>query len=317
MNFEELFDFENGAFGGIALKEYKPKNDPTVTELTIPSEYNGEPITDLSPNVFQDSKHLRSIYVPDSVKRIWGCAFESCTALEKVRLPEKLFMFNSYIFWKCHSLKEVSLPKNLTDIPVSCFMGCMSLEHIELPEGIGKVETWAFAGCSRLKEITLPESVKVVDGMAFNDCVSLENIIFKYPKTYITGTFENCPKLSADLLLMSALYTADIENTNFGELSARYIQIDWKFLSNEKVFRRALELNKFDGCDTSELVKELVGTGCLPNIITVSERGWLTAENIGGLIEIAAENEQTEMTAWLLDYQNRKFGINGENNYDL
>lgn len=317
MNFEELFDFENSPLGGIFLKEYKPKNDPTVTELTIPSEYNGEPITDLSPNVFQDSKHLRSIYVPDSVKRIWGCAFENCTSLETVRLPEKLNMFTSYIFWKCTSLKEVILPKNLTDIPVSCFMGCMSLEHIELPEGIGKVETWAFAGCSRLKEITLPECVKVVDGSAFENCTSLENIIFKNPKTYISGTFENCPRLSADLLLMSALYTADIENANFGELSARRIQIDWNFLAGESVFRRALELNKFDGCDTSELVRELVKSDSLPGIITASERGWLTSENIGELIDLAAENKQTEMTAWLLDYQNRKFGCNGENNYDL
>lgn len=317
MNFEGLFKFKNVALGGIALEEYKLKNDPAVTELTIPSEYNGEPITDLSPNVFQDSKHLRSIYVPDSVKRIWGCAFEGCTLLEKVRLPEKLNMFNSYVFWKCHSLKEVILPKNLTDIPVSCFMDCMSLEHIELPEGIGKIETWAFAGCCRLKEITLPESVKVVDGMAFNDCVSLENVIFKYPKTYITGTFESCPRLSVDVLLMSALYTADIETANFGELSARSIQINWRYLSKEKVFRRALELNKFDGCDTSELVRELVKSNSLPSIITASERGWLTSENIGSLIEIAAENKHAEMTAWLLDYQNRSFGCNGENKYDL
>ena len=316
MNFEELFDFENSALGGITLNEYKPKNDPTVTELTIPSEYNGEPITDLSPNVFQDSKHLRSIYVPDSVKRIWGCAFEGCTALEKVRLPEKLNMFNSYIFWKCTSLKEVILPKNLTDIPVSCFMGCMSLEHIELPEGISKVETWAFAGCCRLKEITLPESVKVLDGMAFNDCDLLENIIFKNPKTYITGTFENCPRLPADILLMSALYTSDIESTDFGELSARYIQIDWKFLSNEKVFRRALELNKFDGCDTSELVRELVKSNSLPSIIAASEHDMITEDNIGELTELSAEDNHTELTAWLLDYQKRKFGFNG-GDYEL
>ena len=317
MNFEELFDFENSPLGGIILKEYKPKKDPSVTELAIPSEYNGEPITDLSPNVFQNSKHLRSIYVPDSVKRIWGCAFESCTSLETVRLPETLYMFNSYVFWKCTSLKEVILPKNLADIPVSCFQGCASLEHIELPEGIGKVEIWSFAGCSRLKEITLPESVKVLSGSAFENCASLENVIFKNPKTYITGTFENCPRLPADVLLMSALYTSDIESVDFGELSARCIQIDWKFLSKEKVFRRALELNKFEGCDASELVRELVRSNSLPSIITATEHGLITAENIGELTELSAENKQTEMTAWLLDYQNRKFGCNGEKNYDL
>ena len=47
MNYNELFKFETNKSGGIIITEYKAKNDPTVTELTISSEYNGKPVTEI------------------------------------------------------------------------------------------------------------------------------------------------------------------------------------------------------------------------------------------------------------------------------
>ncbi len=145
----------------------------------------------------------------------------------------------------------------------------------------------------------------------------LENVVFRNPRTHISGTFNDCPGLSADVLLMSALYTADIANVNFAELAAKRLPINWEFIAQDRVFRRALELSKFDGCDTSEIAKELVKAGNLPNIIRASEHGWITPENIDSLINTASENKNAEMTAWLLDHKNRKFGSNGEDNYEL
>lgn len=319
MSFDELYEFDENTLGGtgIAIKGYKAKNDPTVTDISIPSEHNGVPVTDLNYEAFGDAVYLRSVYVPDSVKRIWGCCFARCSSLEKVRLPETLYMFSSYIFWECSSLKEVTFPKNITELPVACFMGCSSLERIELPEGLKTIESMAFLYCVSLKEITLPKSMVSVDGYDFETCTALENIIFKNPKTDILRTFDNCSRLSADVLLMSALYTADIANVNFAELAAKGRRIDWEFIARDRVFRRALELNKFDGCDTSEIAKELVKAGNLPNIIRASEHGWITTENIDSLINTASENKNAEMTAWLLDHKNRKFGSNGEDNYEL
>ena len=200
------------------------------------------------------------------------------------------------------------MPKSLDEIPIQCFMSCNSLEHIELPDGIETINNAAFFRTS-LKEVTIPASVTYVGGSAFGGCASLENIIFKNPHTEISCIFEKCPKLPVDIMLMSALHTPDIEDVYFKDISIS--EYDWICIAvEERVFLRALELNKFDGCDISELLKWLVICGSLRSVITASEQGWITAENIDELIWYAINPCHVEKKAFLLDYKNKKFGFN-------
>lgn len=92
---EELFRFEKTE-GGYAIADYLKTNDPSITELELPEEYNGEPVVNIGPSAFEFSKYLKSIKLPKSLRAIGQCAFWFCPELERVEFqsaPEFDFIF--------------------------------------------------------------------------------------------------------------------------------------------------------------------------------------------------------------------------------
>lgn len=317
MELDELFEFLVTGWG-VLLTGFKAKDDPTVTDIEIPSEYSGAAVTELSFKAFSGSRYLRTVYVPDSVKRVMGCVFEGCTSLVSVRLPAEVYRMASYVFWNCTSLKETALPENLGNIPVGCFLGCSALERVEIPKGVHTIETWAFSGCSSLKGIVLPESVSHVKSGAFEQCTALESVIFGNPMATIMGSssFEGCERLPMETLLMSALGTAGPNADLRDRIDGGY-QIDYESLLGSGLFRFAMSLGKFERCDTAELVLKIIECDVLPSLELAAEYGWITAGTIDGFIDCASEMKRTEITAWLLDYKNRHFGFNNGDDYEL
>ena len=55
-----------------------------VAELTIPSVYNGLPVTSIGDHAFSLCAQLESVVIPDSVASIGDYAFYGCTALEEL-----------------------------------------------------------------------------------------------------------------------------------------------------------------------------------------------------------------------------------------
>lgn len=58
------------------------------TELTIPSQLNGQPVTAFSAAVFAGNKLIQRIMLPESIRRIDDGSFAQCTALESVVLMQ-------------------------------------------------------------------------------------------------------------------------------------------------------------------------------------------------------------------------------------
>lgn len=319
MNCDELFEFSVSELSGYGadLTAYKREDDPAITELELPSEYGGVPVRGITAHAFRGAKYLRSVYVPDSVKRMGGCAFADCPQLVSARLPEELFIMASYVFWNASSLKDVILPKKLDTLPIATFMDCSSLEGIELPRSIKKIETWAFARCSALKTIEIPESVKYIDGDAFMGCASLERIIFRYPPIQFgLSAFSECPSLPAEYRLMSVLGTADLDNSFFRQIIGKR-HIEWKEVFDKDVFELALSLGKFEGCDIDWLAAWLVECD-IPESVELAEKyGWITDKTIDMFIDSASECGHTEMTARLLELKRRRFGFDGGNGLEL
>lgn len=319
MNCDELFEFRVSELSGYGadLTEYKRKDDPAITELELPSEYGGVPVRGITANAFKGARYLRSVYVPDSVKRLSGCAFADCPQLVSVRLPEELFVMASYVFWNAPSLKEVILPKKLDTLPIATFMDCSSLERIELPQSINKIETWAFARCSALKTIEIPESVKYIDSSAFMECALLERIVFRYPSIQFgLSAFEDCPSLPAEYRLMSVFGTADLENSFFRQIIDKR-HIEWKEVFDKDVFELALSLGKFEGCDIKGLAARLAECDAPESVELAEKYGWITDKTIDMFIDSASKCGHTEMTARLLELKRRKFGFDEGDGLEL
>lgn len=117
--------------------------DDYVTDVVIPSEIDGVPVTTIGFLAFASQSRLESVVIPDSVTDIDNSAF-----------------------WACHKLTSLTLSKNLTYIPAQAFGHC-GLKSVVIPEGVKEIGTDAFSYCFDLKSVEIPDSVEIIDKDAF------------------------------------------------------------------------------------------------------------------------------------------------------
>ncbi|MBQ8372601.1 MAG: leucine-rich repeat domain-containing protein [Clostridia bacterium] len=98
----------------------------SITKITIPSTYNGEPVTKIGGYAFAYTG-IVSVNIPDSVTEIGECAFLGCSSLADISLPSTLEMIGERAFYECSSLTEIFLPKQISHIGLNAFYGCSSL----------------------------------------------------------------------------------------------------------------------------------------------------------------------------------------------
>lgn len=66
-------------------QEYKVRiSNKTVTEVVIPSTYEGVPVTAIDDTGFMGCTSLEKVLIPESIKTIGRNAFMGCTKLKKV-----------------------------------------------------------------------------------------------------------------------------------------------------------------------------------------------------------------------------------------
>lgn len=68
--------------GGLMVTGYENKD---AAELTIPSEVDGQPVTELGGGCFMGFASLKSVTIPESVVHLWPNVFKDCTALTDVQ----------------------------------------------------------------------------------------------------------------------------------------------------------------------------------------------------------------------------------------
>ncbi len=138
------------------------------TNIDIPSEYNGLPVTSIGESAFSYCISLTSIEIPNSVTCIEDYAFTNCNSLTNITLPNSVTSIGRYAFQSCSSLTNITLPNSVTYIGDGAFSSC-SLTSIILPDSVTCIEGGAFSGC-RLTSITIPDSVTCIEGRAFSGC---------------------------------------------------------------------------------------------------------------------------------------------------
>ena len=106
----------------------------SATELVIPSELGGYPVTSIGDYAFEECTSLTSVTIGDSVTSIGYSAFRSCYSLTSVTIGDSVTSIGSSAFRGCTSLTSVTIPDSVTDIKSYAFYGCTSLTSITIPE---------------------------------------------------------------------------------------------------------------------------------------------------------------------------------------
>ena len=102
------------------------------SELVIPAEMNGRPVTAIADGAFADHLNLESVTLPDSVTSIGAKAFSGCYRLSSVIFPENLVSIGDEAFWSANLTYPV-LPASLEFIGENAFRYNHSLNCI-VPE---------------------------------------------------------------------------------------------------------------------------------------------------------------------------------------
>lgn len=167
-----------------------------VTELFIPSSYNGYPVKGIENNAFEQCVNLTKVTLNDGIISIGDYAFHQCK-LTSITIPDSVESIGAYAFLDCVNLESVKLSDNLKRIGVKAFNGCTSLTDICLPDSVASIGEAAFSGCTSLNSVTLSYGLKAINIWMFYDCPALTEVIIPDSVQIIyTKAFSKCSNLT-------------------------------------------------------------------------------------------------------------------------
>lgn len=166
------------------------------TEVVIPSEYMGLPVTEIGDSAFFNCKKVKSVAIPESVTKIGVLAFSSCNGLTSVTLPKNVTEIEQGGFNQCENLETVILPEGLKKIGKGVFFECKSLKSITIPDGVESIDEATFSGCEKLESIVIPDSVKMLGRGLFGECKALKSVKIGKGVTTLESMFSGCDELT-------------------------------------------------------------------------------------------------------------------------
>ena len=123
---------------------------------------------DVLDNALAYASHLRSIVLPDRLKRIGNNALTGCSNLEEVIMPPTVRSLGSSAFSSCRRLEYVMLSEGLQEIGDECFNNCENLRNIIIPRSVTEIGDRAFKGSS-LQRVELPHGLISLGKGAFEN----------------------------------------------------------------------------------------------------------------------------------------------------
>ncbi len=196
------------ATGGVIITTFL---NQTATEVVIPNEIDGRPVTKIGASAFSHCDSLASVVFPNGLKTIGHHAFYNCYSLTSVALPSELKTIGDWAFYNCGSLASVALPDGLETIGKRAFSHCDSLteftvssanKHFRAVDGVlftadGKTLV-AYPAGNKRTEYVVPDGVETIGDEAFYRCASLTSVALPNGlQTIGDWAFYNCGSLTS------------------------------------------------------------------------------------------------------------------------
>ena len=141
---------------------------------------------------------------------VLGDALSYSSNLRSILLPERLKRIDSNALHGCSHLEEVIMPRGVRSIGNSAFSNCSRLEYIFLPDGLERIGDECFYDCDNLKSITIPQSVTEIGDKAFRG-TALKRVKLPY-RLEVLGAkaFENTPLTVLDIPATTRITNDDL-----------------------------------------------------------------------------------------------------------
>lgn len=194
------------------------KCDSNATEVAIPDQIEGYPVTNIGSRAFSHCKKLTNITIPDSVIKIYSYAFQYCTAITNITIPDSVQLIDSYAFAYCDKLESVIIGNNVKEVGSFAFEKCYALTTVVVPKNTQKIGTARFNYCPNLKTIYYNGTEAEFEKSPWSNCKDGRKI--KYFSYVTIIDMVNNQKIKRMYDINSSLYAADIK-----EMFGQYIPV--------------------------------------------------------------------------------------------
>ncbi len=135
------FSFTMGTYEqfGYYIRYYKYEDhveisgcDKSATEVVIPDEIDGLPVTEIEGSAFNACAKMTSVTIPNSVTEIGHGAFSMCLSLISVTIPDSVTKLDDSAFYCCESLPSITIPNSVKSIGRYAFDECVKLESVTI-----------------------------------------------------------------------------------------------------------------------------------------------------------------------------------------
>lgn len=197
-------------------------NKATITEIVIPDEYEGVPVTKIADFSATNLEYVTAFSIGKNVKEIGVWALENnqrVTAFEVDEENEHFCDVDGVLFTKdmktllfypiakdlveekndegnIIEVSEYTIPDGVETIRTKAFYKSYPLKEITIPDSVKRIEEKAFFRCDKITELKLPQSLEFIGKDAFSYCNGLKELdIPASIKQIDVYAFYNCTNL--------------------------------------------------------------------------------------------------------------------------
>lgn len=187
--------------------EYKIVNNEVIitkytdstqkTEIIVPDEIEGFPVTEIADFSLFNCESLKKIYIGKNVSKIGEWSMTNNQRLEQFAVDDSNEYFCSVdgvLYSK--DMKTIIYYPPARNIKFDKYGEAQNTTQYEIADGVETVRTKAFYKCYYVDSITIPNSVKYIEEKAFHRSSSLTEIKLPLSLTFIgKDAFAYCDKL--------------------------------------------------------------------------------------------------------------------------
>lgn len=207
----EMYSFNELQDGTYSVSKGSQTTFSSVTEITIPTQHNGKPVSTVEGAAFQSCTNLQIINIPNSIKLIAmgsqggnaaGSAFQGCSKLVEVNVYPVDGYTGEIVYWS----KDGALYMNreTTNTVELVYYPYGRTGEFEIADGVTTLPINVLKSCP-ITKLTIPASVNYIGDYAFFMSTNnkLEEVVFLEPKegetvqplTVGEEIFKSCSKL--------------------------------------------------------------------------------------------------------------------------
>ncbi len=205
-------------------------------KLSIPSKYNGLPVTKIARFAFEHNDNIGALFIPATIKEIDERAFYNCDYLKSFSVSSKSKYFSAIdgVLFNKDQTKLVRYPDNKKGSSYTIPDGVKHIashafeasapDKVILSEGVLSIGESAFAH-SGIEEIVFSDTVTEIGKEAFGYCGSLEVVELSASIAEISSdAFWDCDKISSYSVASGSKHFSTINGVLFNKSKTKLVQ---------------------------------------------------------------------------------------------